>query len=91
MYGEPGETEVPAIGRGDMETAQTAGSNQDCYMSENQTKCWDEHNSLVHAVIASLHPNVASPHVFVVSLHANVASLHRSRQSARRCRHPVQG
>ena len=42
IWQEAGEPEVPARGRGLLETAQTAGSNQDCYMSENPTKCADK-------------------------------------------------
>ena len=38
---EAGDSEVPARGRTLLETAQTAGSNQDCYMSENPTKSLD--------------------------------------------------
>ena len=35
---EAGDLEVPARGRKFLETAETAGSNQDCYMSVNRTK-----------------------------------------------------
>ena len=35
---EAGDSEVPARGRKLLETAHMAGSNQDCYMSENPTK-----------------------------------------------------
>ena len=38
---ESGDSEVPARGRKLLETAQTAGSNQDCYMSEYTTKYSD--------------------------------------------------
>ena len=38
---EAGDSEVPPRGRKLLETAQTAGSNQDCYMSENTTKYLD--------------------------------------------------
>ena len=40
---EPGNPEVPASGREHLETAETAGSNQDCYTSENPTKCSNKH------------------------------------------------
>ena len=38
---EAGDSEVPDRGRKLLETAQTAGANQDCYMSENTTKYSD--------------------------------------------------
>ena len=38
---EAGDPEVPPRGRKLLETAQTAGSNQDCYMSKNTTKSSD--------------------------------------------------
>ena len=38
---EAGDSEVPPRGRKLLETAQTAGLNQDCYMSENPTKSSD--------------------------------------------------
>ena len=38
---EAGDSEVPPRGRTLLETAQMAGSNEDCYMSENPTKSLD--------------------------------------------------
>ena len=39
---EAWDSEVPARGRKLLETAQTSGLNQDCYMSENPTKSSDK-------------------------------------------------
>ena len=39
---EAGDSEVLARGRKLLETAQTAGSNEDCYMSKNPTKYFDK-------------------------------------------------
>ena len=39
---EAGDSEVPPRGRKLLETAQTAGLNQDCYMSENPIKSLDK-------------------------------------------------
>ena len=44
---EAGDSEVPPRGRKLLETAQTAGSNQDCYMSKNPTKSSDNDLSSV--------------------------------------------
>ena len=41
---EAGDSEVPARGRKLLETAQTAGLNQDCYMSKNSTTILDINN-----------------------------------------------
>ena len=41
---ETGDSEVPARGHKLLETGQTAGSNQVCYMSENPTKSLDINN-----------------------------------------------
>ena len=38
---EAGDSEVPPRGRTLLETAQTAGANQDCYMSKNTNKYLD--------------------------------------------------
>ena len=38
---EAGDSEVPPRGRKLLETALTAGANQDCYMSKNTTKYLD--------------------------------------------------
>ena len=45
---EAGDSEVPARGRKLLEAAQTAGSNQDCYMSKNPTKHSDNNQLSVH-------------------------------------------
>ena len=39
---EAGDSEVPARVRKLLETAQTAGSNQDCYLSDNLSKSLDK-------------------------------------------------
>ena len=48
---EAGDSDVPPRGRTLLETAQTAGVNQNCYMSENLTKSLDNNQLSVSSKV----------------------------------------